>query len=218
MKGRAQFLAQPEVSVIRLLSLAFFAAVALASPALAQVATDAPAGTYKLDLTHASVHWKVNHLGLSNYTGRFARMDATLTFDPAAPEKSKLVATVDPLSVRTDYPAPEKHDFDKTLSTDAKWFNAGVAKAITFTSTSIVMTGPKTADVTGDLSLLGVSKPITLKATFNGGMKEHPFAKKPALGFSATGRIKRSDFGMTYLVPNIGDEVEIIIETEFHAS
>ena len=197
-------------------ALALVAGVLLAAtPAAAQLAIEAPAGTYKLDPTHASVHWKVSHLGLSNYTGRFVRMDATLTFDPAKPEASTLVASVDPTSIRTDYPAPEKHDFDRTLSTDAKWFNSGVNKSITFTSTSVKMTGPKTADVAGELSFLGVKKPLTLKATINGGMKEQPFSKKPGVGFSAVGTLKRSDFGMTHLIPMIGDEVQIIMEIEF---
>jgi polyisoprenoid-binding protein YceI len=80
------------------------------------------------------------------------------------------------------------------------------------------MTGPKTADVAGELSLLGVTKPLVLKATLNGGMKEHPFAKKPAVGFSAVATLKRSDFGMTHLVPNVGDEVQIIMEIEFFGS
>ena len=190
-------------------------AFAAAAPAAAQLAGDAPAGTYKIDPTHASVHFKVSHLGLSNYTARFIRFDATLTIDPAKPEAAKLEASVDPTSLRTDFPFADKKDFDKALIEDAKWFNAGVAKSISFKSTGVKMTGAKTADVTGELSLLGVSKPVTLKATFNGGMKEQPFAKKPAMGFSAVGTIKRSDFGMSYLVPNIGDEVQIIIEAEF---
>jgi len=200
------------------LALSVALALAAAAPASAQLAVEAPAGTYKLDPTHASVLWKVSHLGLSNYTGRFVRMDATLTIDPAKPEGAKLEASVDPASIRTDYPAPEKHDFDKTLSQDAKWFNAVAFPSITFKSTSVKMTGAKTADVAGELSFLGVTKPLTLKATINGGMKEHPFAKKPALGFSAVANLKRSDFGMTHLVPNIGDDVQIIMEIEFFGS
>ena len=90
-----------------------------------------------------------------------------------------------------------------------------MAKSITFKSTAIVMTGSKTADVTGDLTMLGVTKPVTLKVTFNGGMASHPMAKKPAAGFSATGTVKRSEFGMTNALPFIGDDVTVLIETEF---
>lgn len=202
---------------MKLAAIVLTAALAIspALPAAAQLAVEAPAGTYKIDPTHASVHWKVSHLGLSNYTARFIRFDATLTFDPAKPEASKLEATVDPTSLKTDFPFADKKDFDKVLIEDPKWFNATVQKAISFKSTSVKMTGPKTADVTGDLSLLGVSKPVTLKVTLNGGMKEQPFAKKPALGFSAVGSIKRSDWGLANLVGPVGDEVQIVIEAEF---
>jgi polyisoprenoid-binding protein YceI len=194
---------------------AFSAALAIATPAAAQLAADVPAGTYKIDPTHASLTWKVSHMGLSNYTARFTKLDATLSFDPAKPEASKLEASIDPASLKTDYPFAEKTNFDKELIEGAKYFNAGVAKAITFKSTAVKMTGPKTAAVTGDLTFLGVTKPVVLDVTFNGGMKEHPFAKKPAVGFSGTGKIKRSDFGMTHLVPVVGDEVTLLLEAEF---
>ena len=193
-------------------------AVAMALPAAAQLGIDVPAGTYKIDPTHASLTWKVSHMGLSNYTARFTKLDAVLSFDPAKPETSKLAATVDPSSLKTDYPNVAKVDFDKELVESAKWFNANVAKTITFNSTAIKITGPKTADVTGDLTLLGVTKPVTLKVTLNGGMSEHPFSKKPALGFSATGTIKRSDFGMGNYIPVVGDEVNLLLEAEFQGS
>jgi polyisoprenoid-binding protein YceI len=188
------------------------------SPASAQLGVDVPAGTYTIDSTHASLTWKVSHMGLSNYTARFTKLDAKLTFDPAKPETSKLTATVDPTSLKTDYPNLAKVDFDKELVEGAKWFNANVAKTITFNSTAIKMTGPKTADVTGDLTLLGVTKPVTLKVTLNGGMKEHPFSKKPAVGFSGTGTIKRSDFGMGNYIPVVGDEVTLLLEVELQGS
>lgn len=197
------------------LALALGLAFAAAGPASAQLAVDVPAGTYRIDPTHASLTWRVSHMGLSNYTARFTKLDATLSFDPAKPETSKLAATVDPTSIKTDYPNLAKVDFDKELVTSAKWFNADVAKTITFNSTAIKMTGPKTADVTGDLTFLGVTKSVTLKVTLNGGMKEHPFAKKPAIGFSGIGTIKRSDFGMGNLIPIVGDEVSLLLEAEF---
>jgi polyisoprenoid-binding protein YceI len=170
-----------------------------------------------MDPTHASVTWKVMHMGLSNYTARFAKSDATLVFDPAKPEASKLTATVDPLSIRTDFPFVEKEDFDKKLAKDAKWFNAEFFDKITFASTAVKMTGAKTADVTGDLTLLGVTKPVVLKVTFNGGMAAHPMTKKPAIGFSATGSVKRSEFGLTGGIPFVGDDVAVSIEAEMQA-
>ncbi|MCH9807571.1 MAG: YceI family protein [Alphaproteobacteria bacterium] len=176
---------------------------------------DVPAGTYKVDPTHASLTWKVSHIGLSNYTARFTKMTADLTFDPAKLDQSKVSVTVDPKSIRTDYPFADKKDFDKNLSTGEEWFNAGKHPEITFVSTKVEMTGPATAKVTGDLTLLGVTKPVVLDVKLNKAMKEQPFAKKPALGFSGTATIKRSDFGMTKYVPMIGDEVQLLIEAEF---
>jgi polyisoprenoid-binding protein YceI len=208
-----KFAPSPRAAII-----ALAAALALAAPASAQLATDVPAATYKIDPTHASLTWRVLHMGMANYTARFTKLDATLTFDPAKPEAAKLTATIDPASIKTDYPFPEKENFDKVLFESAKWFNGSVAKSITFTSTAVKMTGAKTADVTGDLTLLGVTKPVTLKATFNGGMVSHPFAKKPAVGFSATGTVKRSEFGMTNAIPVVADDVNLVIEAEFVAN
>lgn len=197
-----------------------FAAVAAAllvatTAAVANPAIDVPAGVYKVDPTHASVTWKVSHLGLSNYTARFTAIDAAVDFDPAKTDASKVTVSIDPTSLRTDYPFADKKNFDKVLAEDKDWFNAGVHKAITFKSSKVEMTGPKTAKVSGDLTLLGVTKPVTLDATLNGAIKEHPFAKKPAIGFSATGKVKRSEFGMGNFVPMIGDEVTLLIEAEF---
>lgn len=191
------------------------AALALAiavAPAHAQV----PAATYKLDPTHASVTWKVKHMGLSNYTARFTKIDATLNYDPANKSQSKISVTIDPKSLKTDFPFPDKTDFDTELSMGQDWFNAGEYKAITFTSTSVEMTGDKTAKVTGDLTLLGVTKPVVLDVVLNAEI-EHPMTKKPAVGFSATGTFKRSDFGMMKYVPMVGDDVQLLIETEFSA-
>lgn len=186
-----------------------------AAPAIANPLADVPAGVYKVDPAHNSVTWRVSHLGLSNYTARFTSVEAAIEFDPAKTENSKLTVSIDPTSVKTDYPYSDKKNFDKVLAEDKIWFNASVHKTITFKSSKVEMTGPKTAKVTGDLTLLGVTKPITLDATLNGAMKEQPFAKKPALGFSASGQIKRSEFGMSTYVPLVGDEVTLLIEAEF---
>ena len=204
----------------RLIRTTALAAALLAAPAWAQVPSspvkvEAPAGTYVIDPTHASLTWKVNHLGLSNYTARFTRMDATLTFDPAAPEKTVVKATVHLTSIETDYPNKEKKDFNKVLATDAKWFNAMKFPAITFASAKVEKTGDATAKLHGDLTFLGVTKPLVMDVTYNGSMKEHPFTKSGALGFSAVGSLKRSDFGMTNGAPYVGDEVSFAIEAEF---
>jgi len=178
-------------------------------------ASTLPAGIYKLEPTHASLTWKVSHMGLSNYTARFTKMDATLNLDTQDPTKSTLVATVDPASVKTDYPNAATKDFDKELATGETWFNAGKFPEIKYVSTSVVKTGENTATINGELTFMGVTKPLALAATYNGGMKEHPFTKTATVGFSATAVLKRSDWGFSTYVPTIGDEVTLLIETEF---
>jgi len=195
-----------------------------AAPApVAPISVDVPAGDYGLDLTHGSLTWKVNHMGLSNYTARFAKWDATITFDPANLSASKVVATIDPTSVKTDYPGDYKKShaqtgfksWDEDLAKSDKFFNAGKFPTITFTSTSVETTGEKTGKVTGDLTFLGVTKPVTLDVTFNGSKNPHPFVPAAAIGFSATGAIKRSDFGVAFPPGAVGDDVQIVIEGEF---
>ena len=202
-----------------LFSTAFVAALTALPLVQAQAAQtlpqNMPAGVYNLDETHASIIWKVSHLGLSDYTARFTEFDADLTFDPATPENSSLTATINPLSVETDFPYPEKKDFDAVLAEGEDWFNGTAFPEITFVSTSIERTGDKTGIMTGDLTFLGVTKPLTFDVEFNGAMAQQPFSQKPTLGFSATGKMKRSDWGMSTYVPNIGDDVEILIEAEF---
>jgi len=174
-----------------------------------------PAGVYQLDKTHAQIIWRVSHLGLSNYTARFTGFDAQLTYDPKNPEASTVQASIDPKSIKTDYPYPEKKDFDKKLSEDKEWFNATEFPKITFESSELKKIDDKKGIMTGTLNFLGVNKPITFDVTFNGAMAKQPFSKKPTMGFSAVGKLNRSDWGMTQYVPNIGDSVEILIEAEF---
>lgn len=179
---------------------------------------DMPEGKYVLDLSHASIVWKVSHLGLSDYVARFAEFDAAIDYDPSDITKSRVTATINPMSIQTAYPFAEEKDFNKTLATEKGWFNAGEFTSIKFASTSIKMTGDKTALMQGDLTFLGVTKAVTLDVVFNGAMTRQPFSGKPTMGFSATTKLMRSEYGMTQYVPNIGDEVEVMIEGEFALS
>jgi len=173
--------------------------------------TAAPAGNYTLDPTHTSVTWSLSHAGLSQYTARFDKTSGTLNFDPDRPENSTVFITIDPASVSTGLP-----EFDKTLATDSKYFDAQTYPQITFVSTQIVKTGESTADITGDLTFRGVTKPVTLKTTFYGAGKSFGNPGK-TLGFSAETTLLRSNFNMTHLTSfGIGDQVTIKIETEFN--
>ncbi len=198
-----------------LVSIALLAApMAMAKTAAKPVVVDAPSGTYAIDLSHASIIWKVNHMGLSNYPARFTKFDGTLKFDAAKPENSMVSVTIDPTSVRTEYPDKDKEDFDAKLASDKSVFNSTAFPKITFVSKSVTRTGRTTANILGDLTFLGVTKPLTLQATYNGSMKKNPFTGQAMLGFSATGKLKRSDFGMAKYIPTVGDEITLAIEAE----
>ena len=193
----------------------------MAGPAMAAVVSAAPqppAGAYVMDKAHTSVTFRVSHLGFSHYTARFATVDGRLKFNPAAPATMAVEATIDPQSLALNTPPAGFHDQLMGKS----WFDAAAFPAITFRSTKVALTGPKTAQVTGDLTLHGVTKPVTLDVTYNGGYP--PNAMDPAgarIGFSAHGVIKRSAFGMGFGVPapgsnmGVSDDVEVMIETEF---
>ncbi len=179
-----------------------------------------PAGTYYIDRGHARVLFSVSHLGLSNYTALFTRYDATLTFDPGNPAAMTLAATIDAGSVETHYPDPAL-DFNAVVA-GPEFLDAGQFPDITFTSTAVAPTGAMTADVTGDLTLHGVTQVVTLQVRYNGGYGLTDFDPGGArIGFSATGQIMRSDFGMGYGVPapgtnfGVSDAVDIVIEAEF---
>ena len=193
-----------------LLSGATLTLVACAT-APVQVPGAAAAGNYVLDPSHASVTWSLSHAGLSQYTARFDDISGTLNFNPDAPETSSVDISIASDSVSTGLPK-----FDETLGSEAKYFNASVYPEIRFTSTSAKKLTETTGTVTGDLSFRGTTLPVTLQTTFNGAGKSfgHP---GDTLGFSATGVIKRSDFGMdTLLNFGIGDDVTLRIEAEFN--
>jgi len=177
------------------------AALTLSAPALAEPVT------YETDVAHTDILFMVSHFGYSNSFGSFGDFDVKLTFDQENPEASKLDVVVRPESVSTTVPALDEH-----LRKD-DFFAVETYPTVTFTATDITVTGENTGNVTGDLTLLGVTKPITLAVTFNKAAP-HPIMKKPAVGFSAVGTIKRTDFGMDTFAPAVGDEVKLIIEYE----
>lgn len=195
-----------------------------AVPEAAPAQITAPAGQYALDPAHSSLSFRVNHLGLSTYVARFSKFTATLNLDPANPAASSVTATIDPKSVRTDYsgdykaghPQSPYGSWDEDLALSPKFFNAGAHPQITFTSTSVEQAGPGKLRINGNLALLGQTHPVTLEAAVVGSGL-HPFTKRGAVGFSATGSFNRSGFGMTHLLQPllVGDAVTIQFEGEF---
>lgn len=196
----------------KLLTTVLLGAV-LAGPAMAQTpGTPDPAkveaGTYSVEPSHARVRFSVNHFGFTNYSGDFNKTSGTLILNPAKPTESKLDVTVATDSVTT----PSDKLTGELKSAD--WLDAGKYPDITFKSTKVEKTGATTAKVTGDLTLHGVTKPVTLSAKFFGA-GPNPFNKKLTTGFEVTGKIKRSEFGVTKYVPMVGDEVDLTIEAPF---
>jgi polyisoprenoid-binding protein YceI len=195
-------------------------ALLIATPVTAQDLPPPPAGTYQMDLGHTRVLFQVNHIGMSNYTALFTEVDGTLTFDPENPEAMSITAQINPASVETHYPDPEVKFND--LVAGAEFLDAAQFPEITFNSTAVKLTGEATAEVTGDFTLHGVTLPLTLQVTYNGGYGANEFDPGGArIGFSATGSLLRSAYGIGYGIPapgttmGVGDEVKIIIETEF---
>lgn len=197
-----------------------FAAALLLAPLSAHAQdmtpiSEMPAGVYQVDKTHASLIWKLNHMGLSNYTARFNTFDATIDFHPEDVTASKVKATISPFALETDFPNPDQKDFDKELATGDSWLNGGEYPKIEFASTELVKTGENTGTMTGNLTMLGRTNPVTMDVTFNGAYAEKPLSSIPAMGFSAEGTLKRSDWGMTNGIPMVGDEITFMIEAEF---
>lgn len=166
------------------------------------------ADVYTLDPTHTTVGWSANHLGFSNPLGLFSMIEGTLTLDESAPEKSSVEATISIANLFTGNPKFDEHLKNKDF------FNASEFPKATFKSTKVEKTGDKTAKVTGDLTILGVTKPATLDVTFNkSGV--FPMNQKPTVGFSATTTIKRSEWGMGYGIEHgVSDDVKLVIEAE----
>jgi polyisoprenoid-binding protein YceI len=193
-------------------------ALAAAAPLRAQTMIEAPAGRYLLDTTHASLLWRVRHFGLSNYTARFTRFTSEVDFDPTDLSKCVASASIDLASVETDYPVGlNKRDWNGDLRGD-QFFNIAKFARATWRSTSVQVLEGNRLRIPGELSLLGISAPVTLDATLNGSYKSRPVTKLPTIGFSARGTIDRRVFGLAN--PPVGDvgvgaNVEIIIEAEF---
>jgi polyisoprenoid-binding protein YceI len=177
------------------------------------------AGVYQLDSGHSRLLFRVNHLGFSHYTALFTDLSADLDFDPDAPEKMHIAAKIKTASLETHYPDPSL-DFNAVL-TGTEFLDAAQFPEITFTSTAIKLTGDKQAEVTGDFTLHGVTKPVVLKVQYNGGWGDMPMDVGARIGFSATATLNRSDFGVGFGVPapgttlGVSDQVDVILETEF---
>lgn len=184
------------------------AAVVHAQDPFTRAPAEVRSGAYVLDASHGKITWSVSHLGFSTYVGQFTDVDATLKLDSKNPAASTLQVTVKTDSVGTLNSALDQH-----LKT-ADFLDTAKHPTATFRSTSVKLVGERSAQITGDLTLRGVTKPVVIEAEFNqAGV--NPLDKKYTVGFDGKAKIKRSDFGVSYALPAVGDEVTLHIEGEF---
>ncbi|NNE41686.1 MAG: YceI family protein [Marinicaulis sp.] len=180
----------------------------IAKPNVRAEATALRAGQYRLDSEHASLLFKVDHLGFSTYVGRFERFDASLDFDPERPQDAIIEAIIDMTSLDI-----ANDEFAATLM-GPDWFSAEAFPQAAFRSTSIQITGETSGVMTGDLSLNGANAPVSLNVEFNGGARD-ALRRAYVVGFSATGIIRRSHFSVDRFDGLVGDKVTLEIEAEF---
>jgi polyisoprenoid-binding protein YceI len=180
----------------------------IATVLISFLSASASATTYTLDPNHTQVQFIWNHYGFTDLTGQFGKIEGTLEFDAADPAKSSVNATITVASIDSNV---KKLD-EKLLSSD--YFDAEKFPTATFKSTKVEKGAtPDRLSVTGDLTLHGVTKPVTLDVKVV-KVADHPLRKAPAASFDATATLKRSDFGITTYLPMAADEVRIHVVVE----
>ncbi|ULU25511.1 YceI family protein [Dyella terrae] len=179
----------------------------LAGLVSAAVSVQAAPVTYKMDPGHTMVLFSWNHFGFSNPTANLGIGDGTIVFDDKDVSKSSVDVTLPLTDLDTHVSKLDEH------LKKPDFFDADKYPTITFKSTKVQAAGGNKYKVTGDLTVHGVTKPVTLDATLNKS-GEHPMMKVQTVGFDASTTLKRSDFGMGAYVPNVSDEIKVRITTE----
>jgi polyisoprenoid-binding protein YceI len=182
-----------------------------AAPPVTQDPAKVPAGTYTIEPNHTQVLFSVNHMGFSFFAGEFSGASGTAVLSAKKPAAMSVSVSVPVASVSTT-----SAKLTEELK-EADWLDAAKYPTMVFRSTKVTETGPGTADIDGTLTLHGVTKPLTLHATFVGA-GVNILDKKETAGFSLTGSLKRSDYGVTKYVPLISDMVTLTINAAFEKS
>ena len=178
---------------------------------------EARADQFALDKQHTEIRFSWDHLGLSRQSGKFSDMNGTVSFDAEKPDATTVNVTIALASMVTGVPP-----LDAALVKTKDYFDVSAHPVITFKSTGVKVTGDKTAELAGDLTINGTTKPVTLAVVWN-FLGPHPlgsvnptFAGRIAAGFSARTQILRSEWGIARLIPLVSDEIRISIEAEMH--
>jgi polyisoprenoid-binding protein YceI len=167
-----------------------------------------PSGTYKMDKNHAYLVFSYLHMGFSHPMLRFTDFDSEIQYDSENIENSRAAVTIAVNSIDAGIP-----DFNEELASD-KFLDGGKFPEITFATTSYKATGKDTGQMTGNLTIKGITRPVSLDVKLNRAA-EHPMSKNPMMGFSANGKFNRSEFDMGMFTPMVGDELSIQFEGEF---
>jgi len=209
-QGGLKRIGQAALSATAVLALAACntLAAAVLKPDVQVAPAAVPAGDYALDKSHASILFKINHLGFSTYVGRFERFDASLTGDPAHPESAIVTATVDMTSLNIANP-----EFAADLM-GPDWLDAATYPQAAFKTYGLKIVGENEADISGDLTLKGKTQAVIIRARLNGSAYDR-LRGADVVGFSATLPISRAAFGVDKYSGLIADEVVLEIEAEF---
>jgi polyisoprenoid-binding protein YceI len=167
-----------------------------------------PVGRYDLDLDHCSITFDVEHFKYSRFTMRFDRKKGQLNWNEGGLEQSSVSVSIDAASIDTNVPLLDK------MVKSASLLNVERYPEIRFVSTKFERTGESRGTLTGNLTIHGVTQPVTLDVTFNGFARD-PLTKKDTLGFSAEGQFSRAKFGLATWYPAVGDDIHVRIQAEF---
>ena len=191
---------------------ALVTSLALAGTAAAEhgaLSEKVSSGSYEMDVTHGYVTFSYNHLGFSNPQLRFRTVDAKLDLNADDPAASSVNVTIAADSIDSGVDV-----FDEHLNS-ADWFNTAEHTEITFVSTELTQGEDGTGTLTGDLTIKGITQPVTLDVTLLGA-GPHPLNQKETVGIEASGTVLRSAFELGAYAPAVSDEVEILISGEFN--
>lgn len=197
-----------KVAIVLTMMCVLSGCVALLTPKVESNFNELKSGAYRLDKSHASLLFKVRHLGLSTYVGRFNEFDATLEFDPNNMQDSQLTALIDMTSLDIN-----DDNLSSTLA-GVSWLNSGRYPQAQFQSSKVKPINDSEFEFSGELSWRGNSKELIVTANFEGGAFD-VLTQKYKLGFSAEAEFLRSDFGMDAFIPLVGDKIQIETYVEF---
>ena len=194
--------------MLRLALLALWLPFLSLQPAAARVPPPFPAGRYRLDPQHARIAWSIDHLGFSIYRGLIPQLHGSLLIDPAHPQTARLEATVQMAKLTS---------LDEALDhrlRGPQFFEVARYPTATYRAVGVLMTGPQAGQLHGDLTLCGVTHPVTMNVRFQRAGTD-PVDGVLRLGFEGTAIVRRSSFGVVAYTPLVGDDVELQLEAEF---